>query len=192
MVQYSCTVFLLHHFSDSAPPWPTVRQPPTAQQHVITSGLPMNEIAFASHTSTGRVLVITSQVPGFLYRRSHISSWATLMLTKHQLVITVLEWPIEATGQGAAGVPKEPCQEGWGRQRSPSHLCPLGCVLTTALGPWESHPNKTRRGRGGTRQGQGHFSVIDRRQTNDIRQDGLLYGLLTLKVTRWKICKELT
>ncbi|KAK5902310.1 hypothetical protein CesoFtcFv8_007577 [Champsocephalus esox] len=57
---------------------------------------------------------------------THISSWATLMLTKHQLVIAVFEWPIEAARQGAAVVPKESCQEGWRRQRSPSHLCPLG------------------------------------------------------------------
>lgn len=55
------------------------------------------------------------------------------MLIKHQLVITALEWPIEANGQGAAGLPRELCQEGWRRQRSPSHLCPLGCALTTAL-----------------------------------------------------------
>lgn len=64
---------------------------------------------------------------------SHNSSWATPILTKHQLVITVLEWPIEAMGQGAASLPRRPWQEGWRRQRRPSHLCPLGCVLTTAL-----------------------------------------------------------
>lgn len=115
------------------------------------------------------------------------------MLTKHQLVIAVLEWPNEAASQGAAVLPREPCQEGWRRQRSPSHLCPLGCVLTTALGPGDpTQTNQGERGRGGTRQVQGHFSVIDRKQTDAIRQARLLYGLLTQKVIWGKIFKELT
>lgn len=78
---------------------------------------------------------ISLQEEPYFKVEDHISSRATPMLTKHQLVIAVLEWPIEAAGQGAAGLPREPCQEGWRMQRSPSHLCPLGCVLTTALGP---------------------------------------------------------
>lgn len=136
---------------------------------------------------------IPQQEEPYFKVESHISSWATPMLTKHQLVIAVLEWPIEAAGQGAAALPREPCQEGWRRQRSPSHLCPLGCVLTTALGPGDpTQTSRGERGKGGTRRGQGHFSVIDRKQTNDIRQGRLLYGLLTLEVIRGKSCKELT
>lgn len=69
-------------------------------------------------------------------------------------------------------------------RRSPSHLCPLGCVLTSALGPRDTTPNRLRRerGRSGTRQGQGHCSVNGRKQTNDIRQARWLYGLLTQRV----------
>lgn len=80
------------------------------------------------------------------------------------------------------------------KAEEPQPPVPIRLRADNCTRPWGSHPNKLRRerGRGGTRQGQGHFSVIDRKQTNDIRQARLLYGLLTLKVIWGKICKELT
>lgn len=89
------------------------------------------------------------------------------MLTKHQLVIAVLEWPIEAAGQGAAALPREQCQEGWSRRRSPGHLCTLDCALTTAADP-ENHPNKPSRetADGGRRR----FSLTEAKQSNGVRQ----------------------
>lgn len=86
------------------------------QQHVITLlGVEAEEIhtVLSPRSSSGR-----HTLPYFLSCfESHISSWATLMLTKHQLVIAVLEWPIKADGQGAAGVPKRamPREAGEGR-----------------------------------------------------------------------------
>lgn len=144
-----------------------MRGPAMTRQRVLTTVLSPR-----SSSATTRRCISLQEEPYFKAER-HISSWATPKLTKQQLVTAVLEWPIEAAGQGAAGLPSEPCQEGWRRQRSPSHLCPLGCVLTTALGPGD--PTQTSRaggGRGGTRLGQGHSSVIDRKQTDDIRQAG--------------------
>lgn len=89
------------------------------------------------------------------------------MLTKHQLVIAVLEWPIEAASQGAAALPREQCQEGWSRRRSPGHLRPLDCVLTTAPDP-ENHPDKPSRE---TADGaQPHFSLTEGKQPNGVRQ----------------------
>lgn len=82
------------------------------------------------------------------------------MLTKQQLVTSMLEWPVEAAGQGDAGLPRAPCQEGWRRQRSPGHLCPLGCVLTTALDPEGSHPNKLSREWKGERLHTGSTAFI--------------------------------
>ncbi|CAB1460706.1 unnamed protein product [Pleuronectes platessa] len=87
--------------------------------------------------------VITSEKTYFKVE-SYISTQATPVLTKPHLVIAVLEWPIEEAGQGAASLPSVPCQEGQRMQRSPSHLCPLGCVLTTALDPGDT--TETSRG----------------------------------------------
>lgn len=113
-------------------------------------------VAHRQHFTRGH---ISLQEGPYFKVESRISSTATPMLTKQQLVTSMLEWPVEAAGQGAAGLPREPCQEGWRRQRSPGHLCPLGCVLTTALDPEGSHPNKLSRewkGKGSTR-GRRHF-----------------------------------
>lgn len=88
---------------------------------------------------------------------------------------------------------KSHAKRSWRKQRNPSHLCPLGCVLTTAPAPGD--PTQTSRGerggRGGTREGQGHFSGTDGEQTNDIRRARVFYGLLTLKTIQGKICEEL-
>lgn len=58
------------------------------------------------------------------------------------------------------------------KAEKPQPPVPIRLRADNCTRPWGSHPNKLRRerGRGGTRQGQGHFSVIDRKQTNDIRQ----------------------
>lgn len=147
MVQYSCIVFLpsaraLQPFF--TPLWPTIRDPALTRWHVITTRVFVIEIVFASmgrgHTRDSvhhftRCWISLQERPYFRVE-SHNSSWATPVLTKHQLVITVLEWPTEASSQGAALLPREQCQEDWRRQRrATSHLCPLGCKLTAALTP---------------------------------------------------------
>lgn len=122
--------------ADYTLPWPVMREPGMTQQHVPAwrAGRRNAVLSPRGSSATTRRCISLQEEPYFKAEH-HISSWATPKLTKQQLVTAVLEWPIEAVGQGAAGLPSEPCQEGWRRQRSPSHLCPLGCVLTTALGP---------------------------------------------------------
>jgi len=161
MVQYSCTVFP-YSTPVTAPLWPIMRHWALTQRHVIAMRAVENETVFTS-TSTRtrqnsdhhftRCRVSLQEEPHFKLER-HNSSWATPMLTKHQLVITVLEWPIKANSQEAAGLPREPCQEGWRRQRTASHLWPLGCVLTAALAlriPPKQDKERTRRHRRGSR-----------------------------------------
>lgn len=91
---------------------------------------------------------ISPQYEPYFKAESHNSSWANPMLTKHQLVIIELEWPIEASSQEAAGLPRESCQEGRRSQNRPSHLCLLGRVLT-ATPAFKSPPkqDKQRKGR---------------------------------------------
>ncbi|TNN63289.1 hypothetical protein EYF80_026540 [Liparis tanakae] len=75
---------------------------------------------------------------------SHISFWATPMLTKHQLVISVFEWPIEADGQEAAALPRGP-----ETAEEPRPPVPIRLRADNCTGPWGSHPNKLRREREG-------------------------------------------
>lgn len=129
----------------------------------------MNETAFESAPVGGRNTVNSDQrftrcwISGAaIFQSCHNSSWGHPGANKAPTAdySTALEWPIEANGQGAADLPREPCQEGWRRQRSPSHLCPLGCVLTTALDSGDPTQTRRREGRGGTRHGQGHFKPL--------------------------------
>lgn len=66
------------------------------------------------------------------------------MLTKHQLVISVFEWPIEADGQEAAGLPR-----GLEKAEEPQPPVPIRLRADNCTGPWGSHPNKLRREREG-------------------------------------------
>lgn len=59
------------------------------------------------------------------------------------------------------------CQEGWSRRRSPGHLCPLDCVLTTAPDP-ERRPNKPSRETAD--RDPCHFSLTEGKQSNGVRQ----------------------
>lgn len=116
---------------------------------------------FAKITRHPQNLIGTLDAAGCFYKdkpffkvESQKSSWAIPMLTKHRMVITVLEWPIKASSQGAACLPREPCQEGWRRQSRPSHLCPLGSVLTATLAlgiPPKQGKEKTARHHSGSR-----------------------------------------
>lgn len=99
------------------------------RQYVVAWRVIVNEMTKFLSTSTGekdmhrflvtvRLISVASHATGFLHRESHISKsraiyhpGATPMLTKLHALIAVLEWPIEAAGQGAASLPSEPCQE---------------------------------------------------------------------------------
>ncbi|KAM7396669.1 hypothetical protein PAMP_019693 [Pampus punctatissimus] len=66
---------------------------------------------------------------------SHISSSATPMLTKHQLVIAVLEWPIEAAGQGAAGLPRRAMPRELEKAEEPQPPVPIRLCADNCTGP---------------------------------------------------------
>lgn len=60
------------------------------------------------------------------------------MLTKHQLVIAVLEWPIEAASQGAAALPRRAMPRGLEQAEEPRPPVPIRLCADNCTGPWES------------------------------------------------------